>query len=273
MNYRVPPSKHYPTMVERLMPLLQDVEGTLAWGVAAREGEVGQPRIVDTTTALYNEGNLLGEVKTFTEGVKVGGPIIESYAGRNFWGRKHHHTQGRDIRLHWQKGFVDSDFWVRPVSYNDIKQEWRIHIFNGKVIARGFKIHPNVPLTDGGTFWDGPNYALHQWFPNITHMLYSQEASPRVLRELWNQLKPVFIRNRRTGWVLDHTVEPPKGVRAAAKLAVEHVGYLFGAVDLLACHSFGGPMITVLEVNTAPGMDNYTAGQYAKAIRQYVQGG
>lgn len=100
------------------------------------------------------------------------------------------------------------------------------------------------------------------------------------------------VRSRRNGWRLQHTDEPPVGAKFYAKTAVEGLGYLWGAVDMLQVdltqlnddlvenydklverkNKTKSPMeaFVVLEVNQMPGMDDYTAQQYAKAIKKFV---
>ena len=75
------------------------------------------------------------------------------------------------------------------------------------------------------------------------------------------------IRNTETGWRYDHAFGPPSSAVALATRAAQVLGYLWGAVDLL--EDSGGNCF-VLEVNTAPGMDDTTARAYAKAIEKYV---
>jgi hypothetical protein len=76
------------------------------------------------------------------------------------------------------------------------------------------------------------------------------------------------IRNTETGWRYDHLFNPPHESISLARRAVQELGYLWGAVDILEDASGNG---YVLEVNTAPGMDDTTARAYAKAIEKYVQ--
>lgn len=71
------------------------------------------------------------------------------------------------------------------------------------------------------------------------------------------------ICNRRTGWRQVHNIDPPRGLRSTAKEAVEAVGYHFGAVDLAYMED---GTIYFFEVNKAPGLSNYTAEAYTKAI-------
>jgi glutathione synthase/RimK-type ligase-like ATP-grasp enzyme len=75
------------------------------------------------------------------------------------------------------------------------------------------------------------------------------------------------ICNTATGWRYDHSFKPPDHAVKLAKRAVQELGYLWGGVDILedakgACY--------VLEVNSAPGMDDTTAHAYADAIEKHV---
>ena len=72
-----------------------------------------------------------------------------------------------------------------------------------------------------------------------------------------------LIRNSRLGWRQRHDIDPPRGVRSAAKAACAAVGYDFGAVDLLVLEDL---RVVVLEVNRCPGLDAYSASAYARAF-------
>lgn len=80
------------------------------------------------------------------------------------------------------------------------------------------------------------------------------------------------IRNRKNGWtfIRDSQLPTPE-LREVAKRATAALEYPWGAVDLLYHNDTG--RIVVLEVNSAPGMDNKTAMIYAKAIKEMVQNG
>lgn len=76
------------------------------------------------------------------------------------------------------------------------------------------------------------------------------------------------IWNTQTGYKYDHTFEPPSAGVELARRAVRSLEYLWGAVDLLEDES---ARCYVLEVNTAPGMDETTAHAYADAIKRCVE--
>ncbi len=75
-----------------------------------------------------------------------------------------------------------------------------------------------------------------------------------------------IIRNRTKGWVLDHTIDPPEGIRTAAKNAIKALGYDFGSVDII----YKDGVAYVLEVNKASGLDSYTATAYIRALERHV---
>jgi hypothetical protein len=91
-----------------------------------------------------------------------------------------------------------------------------------------------------------------------------KQFDPKAARKRTDGLP---IRNTETGWKYDHDFKPPDAAVDLAKHAVRTLGYLWGAVDLLEDEN-GNHYI--LEVNTAPGMDDTTARAYANAIRKYV---
>jgi hypothetical protein len=109
-------------------------------------------------------------------------------------GRKENHTQGRDIEIGngipLKKQWLTRDWWCKFVPSTG---EWRIHVFDGRTIARAKK-EP------------GP-------------------GSPGMTQ--------VPIRSRRNGWLYRHDLEPSEALRNAARGAVAALGYPYGAVDLL----------------------------------------
>lgn len=70
--------------------------------------------------------------------------------GRKVWGRRLEHTRGNDIvgtryrpptkrkPEYWNRQWLDRDFWVQFIP--DVVNEWRVHIFQGRCIAKGRKV-------------------------------------------------------------------------------------------------------------------------------------
>jgi len=64
--------------------------------------------------------------------------------GNIVFGRRFKHTGGKDIVQHTHRRWFERDYWVKYIPTVD---EWRIHVFEGKSIARGVKVcdDPSVP--------------------------------------------------------------------------------------------------------------------------------
>jgi len=73
------------------------------------------------------------------------------------------------------------------------------------------------------------------------------------------------VRNYHTGWVYCREgIEEPDQLRPQAIAAVEALGLDFGAVDII--YNQYANTCTVLEVNTAPGLEGTTVERYADAF-------
>jgi hypothetical protein len=199
----------------------------IAWGISHPTALNGMRRLDGLQQLKAFASNGLNTPEFTTDVYTAMTWVREGYL---VFGRKLYHTQGKDIvgpgrraPRRFLRRWRESEFWVKVIP--NVEQEWRMHIFNGKSIARGLKVQT------------GP----------------TRRKMP--------------VRNRKNGWTMVHNIKPPDEVREAAKKAVAAVGYLFGAVDLLLDRD---GKVWVLEVNSAPGLDDYTAEAYADAISNYV---
>ena len=126
------------------------------------------------------------------------------------------------------------------------------------------------PAWQGKDFWTKvvPN-VRHEYRIHIFDHQHIQQGlkrfDPKAPRQRNDDLP---IRNTETGYIYDHNFEPPSVGVDLARRACQTVDYLWGAVDLL---EDAGARCYVLEVNTAPGMDETTAHAYADAIKKYVE--
>jgi glutathione synthase/RimK-type ligase-like ATP-grasp enzyme len=79
-----------------------------------------------------------------------------------------------------------------------------------------------------------------------------------------------FIRNLANGYIFARVDEKlPDVVGDAARRAVQALGLHFGAVDVL--HNEHHDKAAVLEINTAPGLDNQTVLWYADALLKAIR--
>ena len=82
--------------------------------------------------------------------------------GMQVWGRRWNHTQGSDIigpgyrptrtgrygRVRpegWNQTWCRREWWVQVVPEDHIVAEWRIHVFQGRIITRGQKVQTGEP--------------------------------------------------------------------------------------------------------------------------------
>jgi len=78
-----------------------------------------------------------------------------------------------------------------------------------------------------------------------------------------------MIRNHQNGWVFcRQDIIEPEGLRDIAIKAVNSVGLLFGAVDII--YNERQNKLYVLEINTAPGLTETTARKYAQSLSEYI---
>ena len=148
--------------------------------------------------------------------------------GSDVFGRDKDHQKGRDIVDQGSPSWAKKDFWSKVIP---VTKEYRLHIFDDQHIQQGLKC-------------------------------FDQNATKQ-------RTDGLAIRNTETGWrIYDHSFKPLEKAIKLAKQAVQVLGYLWGAVDLL---EDANGNCYVLEVNTVPGMDNTTANAYANAIKGYVQ--
>ena len=77
-----------------------------------------------------------------------------------------------------------------------------------------------------------------------------------------------IIRNLEHGWKFAEVEPQPKASEYAIK-ACKSLGLHFGAVDII--EEQGHTKLYVLEVNTAPGLDNKRLEAYTKAFKEYIE--
>ncbi len=153
-------------------------------------------------------------------------PLPVAQPAATWLARNNNHVGGNDLL----EGRANADYYSKK---EEIVEEYRVHLFNGKSIRAGKKIQQRT-RPDGRT-------APHQW-----------------------------IRSFDAGWnIVYDGFASTKEMRAIAKKAVEALGLHFAAVDI--AKKADGSLI-VLEVNRAPGCEGGTVTAYAKKIVAWHKG-
>lgn len=171
-------------------------------------------------------------VPEFTEELSEALKWVE--AGIQTMGRRSHGSCGKDIKFYEDdlKEFSTSEFWVK---YKKKKNEYRVHIAFGKIIAIQQKALRQTDLE--GNKIDTSNVDFR-------------------------------IRNLSHGFIFKrHDIAPPTDVMDQAAAAIKTVGLDFGAVDVI--YNETENKAYVLEVNTAPGLEGTTVSDYANAFREH----
>lgn len=135
--------------------------------VLAAVPEVGEYRLggaptdsIAQLTAFRGAGLLTPD---FTTDVKLAVDWV--FAGHTVFGRRLLHTRGNDIvlprmsqsreRVNTESRWFRSEWWSR---YIPPTEEWRIHVFDNRIIARGKKVHSGpswrrAPVRNVGNGW------------------------------------------------------------------------------------------------------------------------
>jgi len=114
---------------------------SISWGIESHLASLNGMRRLDAIEQLSVLSASGVNVPQFTEDINVAREWVNR--GNLVFGRKRMHSQGTDIIGPNHPRWKDRDYWVKVVP--NILQEWRIHIFDGKSIARGLKVQVREP--------------------------------------------------------------------------------------------------------------------------------
>jgi hypothetical protein len=206
---------------------------SVCYGARTREGALNSTVRLDGVEQLTKLKEAGVKVPDFTIHCDEASDWVNE--GDLVFGRARVHTQGRDIVGPGR--YIRGRFnrrWMNSEWWSkvvpDVKEEWRIHIFKR------------------------PNGKYRSIARGLKHQT---DVAWRVMP----------VRNRANGWTMRHDINPPESVRESARASVVALGYDFGAVDLL--HTENGS-VYVLEVNKAPGLDDYTCAAYVDSIVRWT---
>ena len=192
------------------------------WGSAPNNtlAENAYNKFVSSKGRVLNKNTIYNKktqlLKLAASGVSV--PVVYDTEQPGTVGRSLNHYGGSDLL----RG-TGRDYWTQKLNLN---HEIRVHVFDGKSIHTGKKI-----LREG--------WSTH---PNNVAVGF-QQAHP-------------WIRTYSAGWRIEYAYAPQirQDRRDIAIAAVKALGLDFGAVDVGILKGGGGKPV-VLEVNTAPGLD------------------
>jgi hypothetical protein len=127
----------------KLQSLLDSLVGNLnvSWGATNVQGALNGHRRFDGLEQLQAFTAAGVPAPEATTDMAIAKQWIAE--GHLVFGRQRNHTRGKDIVGPRHPRWRRSEFWVKVIP--NVKQEWRIHVFNGKSIARGLKVQIEEP--------------------------------------------------------------------------------------------------------------------------------
>ena len=211
------------------IPKIVEAETLRDKGVRTVEVSRTRPAPVPTTRGIkevpvgpYNEAQAREVITRLQEWLAQPLPPAATWLPR-----RNNHVGGSDLLNPGQ-----ADYWSKK---ENIREEYRLHIFRGKSIRAGIKV-PRQIDDNGGVI------TPHAW-----------------------------IRSFDGGWRIQYDgFKSTKPMRETAAAAVAALGLDFGAVDLGLTDN--GELV-VLEVNRAPGIEGGSVEAYTGAIQKWLNGG
>jgi len=151
-------------------------------------------------------------------------------------------------------------------NYIDIVDEYRLHVFNGKLLYAQKKAKRN----------NMEEAFVEQHADKIKN--YAEKAEKKLDKETLdyalgrlakeNQHADMIVRSNRRGWKFSAVKQTDVNLLEAAKAALAAIGMEFGAVD---CCIDADKKSWVLEVNSGPGLDGSTLKAYVQAFEDSLK--
>jgi len=209
------------------------------WGATALPNIINPNSIINRPGAVHNCSNKVRFFEMMNR-AQVTPPFATTMAGARSMIEAGHKVVCRtQIASHSGEGIVIAermDQLVRAPLYTQYipkVAEYRIHVFDGRVIDKQRKIRdPNVPDN----------------------------------RVDWN------VRSHLRGFIFARNATTWPGIEAcerAVLTAMRTSGLVFGGVDVI--YNERQRRAYVLEINTAPGLEGTTVQNYANAFRRYIR--
>jgi len=218
---------------------------------------------------MKNDRNLASNIATFCTAEQIQRELQRGNMALPLIARKNYHQGGKGFWLCLFKNHIDIAIREGAQYFQtclDIATEYRLHIFDGKVIHAVKKIENT---TEAG--W------VNQRKEKITD--YAQKNDVQVdlatldfvLARLYKEqhLPDRIIRSNRRGWKFSSVAirNLSAGLKNAAVRSVSTIGLDFAAVD---CCVDADNHPWIIEANSGPGLQGTTFDKYVNAIRTKI---
>lgn len=218
---------------------------------------------------LKADRQLSANISRFLPSGAIGRAVGREEMSLPLIGRTNFHQGGSGLwtcltKSHVEKAISDGAQYFQE--YIDIKTEYRLHIFDGKVIYAAKKVENP---TEAGWIAQRKEKVLD--YARKNDVAIDESTLNYVLTRLVKEavLPDRIVRSNKRGWKFSSVAVnglPPTLKNAAIK-SVEVVGLDFGAVDCamsIADHPF------IIEINTGPGLQGTSFEKYLAAFREKI---
>lgn len=189
-------------------------------------------------------------------------------------GRRNYHQGGKGFwncptKSHAQAAVNEENGAQYFQNLIEIKDEYRLHTFNGKVIHAVKKVKRDKAEMESAFIED--ELARQRNIAETNNETFNEDA---VLPFLQRQAKKfcqdganMLIRSNRLGWKFSRTTKYPKDLEPQSAKALGALGLNFGAVD--ACVDVNGK-VWIIEVNTGPGLEATTFDLWVEKFKEEI---
>lgn len=213
--------------------------------------------------------DLAGNIATFCKADQIKQQLQAGHMQLPLIGRKNYHQGGQGFWLcvatnHLETAIAEGAQYFQ--NFMDIKTEYRLHVFDGKVIYAVKKIEN---ATEAG--WIAQRKEKILDYAQKNNVKVDQATLKYVLSRLYKEqrLPDRIIRSNRLGWKFSSIAIG--GINAALKSAaiksVEAMGLDFGAVD---CCLDMADQAWIIEINSGPGLQGTTLEKYLAAFKAKI---
>ena len=188
--------------------------------------------------------------------------------------RTNYHQGGRGLAICTSQEQVRDLMGIDQVGFGYIqefvpfKQEYRIHIFNNKVIKCAVKVPQRDPIMS----WKAAYMEKIERSMLRNSIELNKETADICLKTIVKDLTlpDLLVKSNKKGWCFSHvSVDNVKlNLIEMAKKAVKTLGLDFGAVD---CALDYDEKPWVIEVNTGPGLQGRTLTSYLGILEAYIK--
>jgi len=255
----------------------------IGWGTKTSENvNLGNANVLNHPNAIRKNRNKFSVLETLKANRQLSSNVAKFFssdvirraveredATLPLIGRTNYHQGGKGLwtcltKSHVEKAISDGAQYFQE--YIDIKTEYRLHVFDGKVMYAVKKVENP---TEAGWIAQRKEKVLDYARKNEVNIDVNtlNYVLGRVVKEV--VLPDRIVRSNKRGWkfssVAINTLSA--ALKNAAIKSVEAVGLDFGAVDCainVSDHPF------IIEINTGPGLQGTSLNKYIAAFREKI---